>query len=107
MGSADGRKTVGWRLRPRTGPSCWRHKANRRRHMKRLKSFAGFIGGPFTALCGDKELGRRKRRISRKGFFALLLERRDLRTVRKEKGRLRSYLLSALKHFVADEHRRA
>src|SRR5207249_7716231 len=38
------------------------------------------------------------------GFFALLLERRDLRTVRKEKGRLRSYLLSALKHFLADEH---
>src|ERR1041385_35670 len=31
------------------------------------------------------------------GFFALLLERRDLRTVRKEKGRLRSYLLSAVK----------
>jgi RNA polymerase sigma factor (sigma-70 family) len=41
------------------------------------------------------------------GFFALLLERRDLATVRKEKGRLRSYLLSALKHFVTDEHRRA
>ena len=33
------------------------------------------------------------------GFFALLLERRDLRTVRKEKGRLRSYLLSALNIF--------
>ena len=41
------------------------------------------------------------------GFFALLLERRDLRTVRKEKGRLRSYLLSAVKHFLTDEHRRA
>ena len=41
------------------------------------------------------------------GFFALLLERRDLHTVRKEKGRLRSYLLSALKHFLADERRRA
>jgi len=40
------------------------------------------------------------------GFFALLLERRDLRTVRKEKGRLRSYLLAAVKHFLADEHRR-
>jgi DNA-directed RNA polymerase specialized sigma24 family protein len=40
------------------------------------------------------------------GFFALLLERRDLRTVRKEKGRLRSYLLTALKHFLADERRR-
>jgi len=41
------------------------------------------------------------------GFFALLLERRDLRTVRKEKGRLRSYLLTAVKHFLADERRRA
>jgi DNA-directed RNA polymerase specialized sigma24 family protein len=41
------------------------------------------------------------------GFFALLLERRDFRNVRKEKGRLRSYLLTALKHFLADERRRA
>jgi hypothetical protein len=32
------------------------------------------------------------------GFFALLLERRDLDTVRKEKGRLRSYLLTSVKH---------
>jgi RNA polymerase sigma factor (sigma-70 family) len=41
------------------------------------------------------------------GFFALLLERRDLNTVPKEKGRLRSYLLSSLKHFLADEWRHA
>jgi len=41
------------------------------------------------------------------GFFALLLERRDLDAVRKEKGRLRSYLLTALKHFLASEQRRA
>ena len=32
-------------------------------------------------------------------FFARLLERRDLDAVRQEKGRLRSYLLVALKHF--------
>src|SRR2546421_4884079 len=32
------------------------------------------------------------------GFFALLLERKDLNTVRKEKGRLRSYLLASVKH---------
>jgi RNA polymerase sigma factor (sigma-70 family) len=37
------------------------------------------------------------------GFFALLLERKDLNTVRKEKGRLRSYLLASVKHFLADE----
>ena len=41
------------------------------------------------------------------GFFAQLLERRSLDAVRKEKGRLRSYLLGALKYFVADEKRRA
>ena len=41
------------------------------------------------------------------GFFAQLLERRSLSAVRKEKGRLRSYLLGALKYFVADEQRRA
>jgi len=41
------------------------------------------------------------------GFFALLLERRDLDAVRKEKGRLRSYLLASVKHFLASEQRRA
>jgi RNA polymerase sigma factor (sigma-70 family) len=41
------------------------------------------------------------------GFFALLLERKDLITVRKEKGRLRSYLLTSVKNFMADEARRA
>jgi DNA-directed RNA polymerase specialized sigma24 family protein len=39
------------------------------------------------------------------GFFVLLLERRDLSAVRKEKGRLRSYLLVSLKHFLVDQRR--
>ena len=41
------------------------------------------------------------------GFFASLLEHRNLNAVRKEKGRLRSYLLGALKYFLGDERRRA
>ena len=40
------------------------------------------------------------------GFFALLLERKDLDAVRQEKGRLRSYLLTSLKHFLAKARRR-
>ena len=40
------------------------------------------------------------------GFFALLLERRDLDVVRREKGRLRSYLLVSLKNFLAKSRRR-
>src|SRR5881227_2328104 len=41
------------------------------------------------------------------GFFAQLLERRKFSAIRKEKGRLRSFLLGALKYFLADERRRA
>src|SRR5688572_28699856 len=40
-------------------------------------------------------------------FFARLLERRDLDAVRRVKGRLRSYLLVALKHFLSNERHRA
>src|SRR5881398_4247409 len=41
------------------------------------------------------------------GFFALLLERKDFQSVRREKGRLRSFLLASLKHFMANERRDA
>jgi len=41
------------------------------------------------------------------GFFASLLEHRNLNAVRKEQGRLRSYLLGALKYFLGEERRRA
>ena len=41
------------------------------------------------------------------GFFAQLLERGKFSAIRKEKGRLRSFLLGALKYFLADEQRRA
>jgi len=40
-------------------------------------------------------------------FFVLLLQRRNFDDVRKEKGRLRSYLLTSLKHFLVSQHRRA
>ena len=40
-------------------------------------------------------------------FFAQLLERRDFDAVRREKGRLRSYLLVSLKHFLANERDRS
>jgi RNA polymerase sigma factor (sigma-70 family) len=41
------------------------------------------------------------------GFFASLLQHRNLSAVRKEQGRLRSYLLGALKYFLGEERRRA
>jgi RNA polymerase sigma factor (sigma-70 family) len=40
-------------------------------------------------------------------FFALILERKDFQSVRQEKGRLRSFLLASLKHFMMNERRDA
>lgn len=40
------------------------------------------------------------------GFFADLIENRSYARATQEKGRFRSFLLGALKHFVADEHDR-
>jgi len=41
------------------------------------------------------------------GFFARLLERNYLDTVRSDKGRFRAFLLAALKHYLANEWDRA
>jgi RNA polymerase sigma factor (sigma-70 family) len=41
------------------------------------------------------------------GFFARILERRDLEAVRQEKGRLRSYLLASLKNFISNARQRS
>ena len=36
------------------------------------------------------------------GFFATIIEKQGLRSVNPEKGKFRSYLLGALKHYLAD-----
>ncbi len=62
---------------------------------------------PIYSFLRRKGTGQEEAEDLTQGFFALLLERRDFSAVRKEKGRLRSYLLAALKHYLADERRRA
>jgi RNA polymerase sigma factor (sigma-70 family) len=62
---------------------------------------------PIYGFARQQGVGPEKAKDLTQGFFALLLERRDLNTVRKEKGRLRSYLLTSLKHFLTNEHNRA
>jgi RNA polymerase sigma factor (sigma-70 family) len=62
---------------------------------------------PIYAFVRRQGVGHEEAEDFTQGFFALLLERRDLDAVRKEKGRLRSYLLTSMKHFIASEQRRA
>ena len=52
-------------------------------------------------------LGREEAQDLVQEFFARLLEHRNLDMVRREKGRLRSYLLVSLKRFLAAERHRA
>ena len=80
---------------------------SRPRHTKRSKSFAVFTGDRFIASCRRQGLGPTEAKDITQGFFAQLLEHRSLNAVRKEQGRLRSYLLGALKYFLANERRRA
>ncbi len=41
------------------------------------------------------------------GFFARLLQRRDLRAADRSRGRFRAFLLTALKRYAINEHKRA
>jgi RNA polymerase sigma-70 factor (ECF subfamily) len=40
------------------------------------------------------------------GFFALLLERNDVATLRQERGKFRSYMIAALQNYLANERDR-
>lgn len=62
---------------------------------------------PIYSFVRRQGCGREEAEDLTQGFFALLLERRDFGAVRREKGRLRSYLLVSLKHFLANERHRA
>jgi RNA polymerase sigma factor (sigma-70 family) len=72
-----------------------------------LEKLCGTYWRPICAFVQRKGIGAEEAKDITQGFFADLLERRSLTAVRKEKGRFRSYLLGALKHFLADERRRA
>jgi RNA polymerase sigma factor (sigma-70 family) len=62
---------------------------------------------PIYSFVQRQGIGPEEAKDVTQAFFADLLERGSLTAVRKEKGRFRSYLLGALKHFLADERRRA
>jgi RNA polymerase sigma-70 factor (ECF subfamily) len=62
---------------------------------------------PLYAFARQQGLTREEAQDLVQEFFARLLEHRNLDAVRREKGRLRSYLLVSLKRFLAAERNRA
>ena len=62
---------------------------------------------PIYSFVQREGVGPEEAKDVTQAFFVDLLEHKSLTAVRKEKGRFRSYLLGALKYFLADERRRA
>ena len=62
---------------------------------------------PLYGFARRHGLGREEAQDLVQEFFARLLEHRNLNTVSREKGRLRSYLLVSLKRFLTSERHRA
>ena len=71
-----------------------------------LETLCRTYGCPFTLLSGGKVPGGRSEGFD-PGIFRALAGTSRFRRVRREKGRLRSYLLVSLKHFLANERDRA
>ena len=55
---------------------------------------------PLYAFVRKQGFGPEEAQDLTQSFFGRLLERRDFETVRREKGRLCSFLLASMKHFL-------
>src|SRR5215813_9966082 len=62
---------------------------------------------PVYAFVRGREYDAEQSRDLTQGFFALLIERNYLLDADPKRGRFRSFLLAALKHFLADQWDRA
>jgi RNA polymerase sigma-70 factor (ECF subfamily) len=72
-----------------------------------LESLCRTYWRPIYGFVRREGIGTEEAQDLTQGFFALILERKDFQSVRQEKGRLRSFLLASLKHFMANERRDA
>ena len=82
-------------------------RSNRQPHKRHSKNFAARIGNRFMVSCGDRAPGPKKQKISLKVFLRCCWNAGIWMLCAKRKGRLRSYLLTSLKHFLTNERNRA
>ena len=68
-----------------------------------LEELCGAYWFPLYAFIRRQGYGADEARDLTQGYFARLLERRDLRQVRPELGRFRSFLLVSIQHFLSNE----
>ncbi len=68
-----------------------------------LEALCQAYWSPLHAYVRRRVSNEHEARDLTQGFFARLLERRDFGSARRDRGRMRAYLLTALKHYLANE----
>ena len=98
--SADAFRTTQW-----TQVLAARGESAEAKHA--LRDLCEAYYGPVEAFVGRYRAGRDDARDLTHQFFAKLLEGNSLKGVQRTRGRFRSYLLGAVKHFLSDQADRA
>ena len=93
--------------RPRTGASCWRRDRAEPGADDALASLCDLYWYPLYAYVRRRGHGADEAHDLTQEFFARLLEKDFLADVDRSKGKFRSFLLAACKHFLANERDRA
>jgi len=73
------------------------------RYKEALETLCRTYWFPLYAYLRRRGYDRHQAEDSIQGFFASLMEKQGLRLADSDRGKFRSYLLGALKHFIADE----
>jgi len=77
------------------------------RSRQTLEDLCGTYWQPVYAYLRRRDYGVHEAQDLTQEFFTRLVEKNSLKNVTPEKGRFRSYLLGAVKHFLANERDRA
>jgi RNA polymerase sigma factor (sigma-70 family) len=72
-----------------------------------LAQLCGVYWPPVYSYIRHRGYGAEDSRDLAQEFFARLLDKRYLKAANRERGRFRTYLLTAVQHFLANEHDRA
>jgi hypothetical protein len=108
--------TLGWEAESRDElfvSTCWTvvlkagdSAATSAQALGALSELCQIYWRPLYVFLRKKGYGREDAQDLTQGFFAHLIENRGYAHADREKGRFRAFLLTALKHFIADAHDR-
>ena len=76
------------------------------RAFQALEHLCGIYWYPLYAFARRQGLGPEDAQDATQGFFARLIDKESLHAADRERGRLRTFLLSAFSHFLSDERDR-